>query len=252
MDSARLAKHVEALNACNQRGGRMLSLIDLLEAGTVDLASAAYLAAALRMGASLLVGALPGGAGKTSVMCALLNFLPDATSIRAVDSMKVLEEGRSRRKGGSCYLAHEVGDGPYYAYVWGTAARAFFRLAREGHQIATNLHADTLEQTQVQLVQQNGVEPDDLLAVHLKLYLRLERGSGWSLKRRVSAIYESDGTSDRLLWESDADACFRRLGESALVTEEQERAYGGLLDALRRHGIRTLEDVRRALLELSS
>jgi type IV secretory pathway ATPase VirB11/archaellum biosynthesis ATPase len=61
----------------------MLSLVDLIEAGTLDLPLAAYLAAAMRAGASLMVGARPGGAGKTVVMCALLNFLPDDTVIRA-------------------------------------------------------------------------------------------------------------------------------------------------------------------------
>jgi len=29
--------HVRAINDCNQRGGRMLSLVDLVDAGTVDL-----------------------------------------------------------------------------------------------------------------------------------------------------------------------------------------------------------------------
>ena len=58
-----ISQHVQALNACNQRGGRMLSLVDLLDAGTVDLPLAAYLAAAMRAGASLLVGANPRGRG---------------------------------------------------------------------------------------------------------------------------------------------------------------------------------------------
>jgi len=35
----------------------MLSLVDLIDAGTVDLSLAAYLAAAMCAGASLLVGA---------------------------------------------------------------------------------------------------------------------------------------------------------------------------------------------------
>ena len=51
--------------------------MDLLEAGTVDLPLAGYLAAMMRRGSSLMVGARPGGAGKTAVMVALLNLLPD-------------------------------------------------------------------------------------------------------------------------------------------------------------------------------
>ena len=90
MDQEALQAHIDAINACNQRGGRMLSLVDLIKAGTVDLRLAAYLAAAMHSGASLLVGARPGAAGKTTVMCALLNFLPDRTAIRAVDSQAIL------------------------------------------------------------------------------------------------------------------------------------------------------------------
>ena len=81
MSQAAIRAHVRAINDCNQRGGRMLSLVDLLDAGSVDLPLAAYLAAAMRGGASLLVGARPGGAGKTAVMCALLNWIPDHTII---------------------------------------------------------------------------------------------------------------------------------------------------------------------------
>ena len=68
MDESLFRAHIRALDDCNQRGGRMLSLVDLIAAGTVDLPLAAYLAAAMRSGASLLLGARPGGAGKTTVM----------------------------------------------------------------------------------------------------------------------------------------------------------------------------------------
>ena len=66
LKEASIQAHVRAIDDCNQRGGRMLSLVDLIDAGTVDLPLAAYLAATMRSGASLLVGARPGGAGKTT------------------------------------------------------------------------------------------------------------------------------------------------------------------------------------------
>lgn len=39
-----IAKHGEELNRCNQRGGRMLSVFDLLSAGTLDKKAKHYLA----------------------------------------------------------------------------------------------------------------------------------------------------------------------------------------------------------------
>lgn len=252
MSQADVQAHVREIEACNQRGGRMLSLVDLLDAGTVDLALAAYLAAAMRSGASLLVGARPGGAGKTAVMCALLNFLPDHTVIRPVEG-KLLTEGLyDHRPGETCYLAHEIGGGHYYAYIWNGQARTFFRLAANGHIVASNLHADTLDETYDQLCRGNGVERAHVQRVRLKVYLHLTRGQGRSARRWVSQVYEGDSSQDRLLWEGRADGTFVRLAESAAVSRPEEQAYSDLLSRLLRQNVRRIEDVRCALLSQSA
>ncbi len=250
--SLALTEHVNALDACNQRGGRMLSLIDLLDAGTVDLPLAAYLAAAMRQGASLLVGARPGGAGKTAVMVALLNFLPSETTIRAVGSRAILDiASQDPAPGATCYLAHEIGNGFYYAYLWGDDARDFFALTARGHIIATNLHADTLEETRDQLWLGNGVALEHLAAVALKVYLRVDHTDRLAFKRRVSHVYESDGAEDRLIWRWDRRGSFERQAvQSALVSPQDEDLYRKFLTGLRRRDVRAIEDVRRALLEL--
>jgi hypothetical protein len=230
----------------------MLSLVDLIEAGTVDLPLAAYLAAAMRSGASLLVGARPGGAGKTAVMCALLNFLPDHTVIRAVDSRAVLEEGqRDDKPGRTCYLAHEISSASYYAYVWGNEARALFGLAADGHIIASNLHADTLEETGDQLCRENGVARAHLDALTLKIFLEIKRTAGWSMRRWVGCVYESDGRKDRLLWTKGKGGMFVRheLFESVVVSRKQEEEYVEFLAGLLRRGVRHIDDVRRALVK---
>lgn len=250
IDEARLRAHVQAINECNQRGGRMLSLVDLIEAHTVDLELGAYLAAAMRKGASLLVGARPGGAGKTAVMCALLNFVPDSTVIRPVDRGTMLasdQETASPRW--TCYLAHEIGAGHYYAYVWGERARAFLRLRRRGCIIASNLHADTLQETYQQLCGEVGADREDVLRVDLKVYLGVRRTGPWSMQRWVSRVYESDGTADRLLWAGNADGTFRRQANSASVTRTAEGAYASFLRDLVESDTRHIEAVRRAVIE---
>jgi hypothetical protein len=241
--------HAQAINECNQRGGRMLSLIDLIDAGTVDLPLAAYLATTMRAGASLLVGARPGGAGKTAVMCALINFLPDDTTIRPAENAALLANAsRVVRPGTACYLAHEIGRGSYYAYIWGREARLFFALAAQGHIVASNLHADTLEETRAQLCRDNGVDPTHLAAVTLKVYLRVESAGGWSQRRYVEHVYESDGQQDRLLWRRNGRSSFERLADSAIVAAEQEDLYTRILDSLCHHDIRRIEHVRQALI----
>lgn len=229
----------------------MLTLIDLIVARTVDLPLAAYLAAVMRRDGSLLVGARPGGAGKTTVMCALLNFLPTATALQPIEGRVVLQRGREDGAyGETCYLAHEIGDGYYYAYVWGQEARAFFELGGAGHTIASNLHADTLAETRAQLCDENGVAPAHLATVTLKLYLRLDRGAGWRVRRRISHVYENAGAADggdRLVWTGERGGAFERQAASAIVGSEEERYYADLLAQLRSRGVKTLEGVRRAV-----
>jgi hypothetical protein len=225
----------------------MLSLVDLLEDDTVSLPLAGYLAAAMRSGVSLLVGANPGGAGKTTVMCALLNFLPDDVALQAVESRTVLSRATHALPGEACYVVHEISPATYYyAYIWGRDAQTFFRLAADGHLIASNLHADTLDETYAQLCDENGVEPDHLAAVTLKIYLGTER-NGWSMRRRIHRVYEHGAGTDRLLWEGHRPGDFVRHAESALVPPEAVARYTDMVADLQGQGVRRLADVRRAL-----
>lgn len=118
--------HCRELDACNQRGGRMLSVFDLMAAGTLDLGLAAYLMARISRGASFLVGAMPGAAGKTTVMCALLNLLPAEVVLTAA-TPEVLYGVRGKAQGRRfCYICHEIGSGAYYAYLWGGDLHRYF------------------------------------------------------------------------------------------------------------------------------
>ena len=76
----------------NQRGGRTLSIVDLIRAGTISVPMAACAMRAVHEGASILTGARPGGAGKTTLMAALLSFLPPGEEIVTVDEPEVLDE----------------------------------------------------------------------------------------------------------------------------------------------------------------
>ena len=104
----------------NQRGGRMLSIVDLIQAGTISVEMAAYAMRAMGEGAFLLTAARPGGAGKTTLMAALLGLLPPEVPLVTVDSSRTIHDGLQRSATEpACYLADEIGSGDWYGYIWG-------------------------------------------------------------------------------------------------------------------------------------
>jgi len=171
----------------------MLSVVDLLDAGTLDLDLAAFLMARIGRGASFMVGARPGGAGKTTVMCALLNFVPvDVDLVPA--TVETVRAGSGNRR---CYVCHEIGSGRYFAYLWGDDLRAYCALSEDGHQLATNLHADDVGETYDQVCRLNGVPPSHFNRFDLLVFLRV-KGRLNSRRRVIEKVYVSDGTSEHM------------------------------------------------------
>ncbi len=199
-----IARHCEELNRCNQRGGRMLSVFDLLAAKTLDLDLAAYLMARISRGASFMVGAAPGGAGKTTVMCALLNFVPTDVSLAAATPEAVYGAAECDPSGRTCYVCHEIGSGSYYAYLWSDALRAYCRLSQDGHMLATNLHADDIDETIDQVCGDNGVPSDHFTRFELLIFLRV-RGGYFDARRWIDLVYSSDGSSEHKTVFAEAD-----------------------------------------------
>lgn len=75
---------------------------------------------AMEQGAFLLTAAKPGGAGKTTLMAAILGFLPPDVPIVTVDRSQVIRDGLKRSATEpACYLIHEIGSGDWYGYLWG-------------------------------------------------------------------------------------------------------------------------------------
>ncbi len=241
---AAVDRHCREIDRCNQRGGRMLSLVDLLDAGTVDRDLAAYLVAAMRAGASFMVGALPGGAGKTTVMGALLNLLPDDVELAPADGLAAVEAGIRSPDPRRCYICHEIGDGPYYAYLWGEELRRYFALAGVGHLLATNLHADTYEEARDQVCRTNGVAADAFARVNVLVFLEVLRTSGGWV-RRVSTCWENDGVGAH--WPVYGIDGATPAG-SRLVPAEALAAGRATLERIVASGARTIREVRLEVL----
>jgi hypothetical protein len=222
----------EQIERLNQRGGRTLSIVDLIEDGTLSVEMAAYGLRAMAGGASLLTGARPGGAGKTTLMATFLHFLPPGVPIVTTDRSQVIADALDAPADEpACYLAHEIGSGHWYAYIWGRDVADFFSLIEGargdrgeaisvlrntetgrpafGRRVASCLHADTLpELTAILTSDELGVSKEQLAAVDLILFMHVRRTLR-GLQRRVATFYEADDQGGhRLLyeWVPDDDA----------------------------------------------
>ena len=243
-----IAKHCDELNRCNQRGGRMLSVFDLLAANTLDLDLAAYLMARISKGSSFIVGSVPGGAGKTTVMCSLLNFLPVEMPIVAATDQAVYEAANGKPKQRSCYVCHEIGSGHYFAYLWADALRTYCGLFEHGHILATNLHADNREQAREQICDTNGVPEKHFNKFELFIFLRIENGY-LRADRRIEEVYSGDGSSGHeLIFHANDKKTLDENAEHYLADPEYVAACRDFLTKIS-PDVRTIEDTRRHVVE---
>lgn len=239
MDKA-IREHCAEIDRCNQRGGRMLSIADLIEAETVSRDMAAYCLAAIGNGASFLVGAVPGGAGKTTVMGAMLNLVPPDVQLAVADGMAGIERGANSSSPRCCYICHEIGSGAYYSYLWGRELRAYFGLPKAGHMLATNLHADTYEQACGQICEDNGVPEASLRQMNLMLFLSVGLGN----RRRIEEVWQSDGQNphQRVF---PAEPATR----AGLVSPGDIEQGSRTIDQIMAAGARTIEQVRAIVVQ---
>jgi len=206
----------EQIEMLNQRGGRTLSIVDLIAAGTLSIEMAACGMRAMARGASILTGARPGGAGKTTLMATFLNLLPPDVRIVTVDrrsvTVRALAEPPTERL---CYLAHEIGSGHWHGYIWGRQVAEFLALIEGPRRVASCLHADTLgELTDILTSPPLEVSEEAVRRVGLVMFMHADRGSR-GIRRRVASFYLAGPEGGHELvfeWDARSDA-FRQVGE---------------------------------------
>jgi hypothetical protein len=169
----------------------MLSVTDLIERETLPLRLAAELLRRVRAGSGFLVGASPGGAGKTAVMGALLTMLPS-------DSTVHLTSGSAWRRAqpGEYVVAYEISPAFYEAYIWDRDLRDMCALAGRGCRLVSNLHADTLDEARDQVVGQNGASPEQFQG--FDIFIPIQTGGGFAsalrggMMRRIDHCYVAE------------------------------------------------------------
>jgi len=220
----------------------MLSVIDLIKAKTLSIDVSAFLMERIAGGASFIVGASPGGAGKTTVMCSLINFIPCEMKIFHTDGDEILERGETLPP--SCFICHEIGRGSYYAYLWGEKLRRFFSLKKFRHILATNLHADTYEEAKYQICRENKVSENEFGLIELFLFLKvkhlLHRG-----ERKVFSIWFKEETGHKEILKADRFI----LPES--VNQKKYEKCREFIEEMVKEDIFLMEDFRKEVIRFA-
>jgi hypothetical protein len=128
---------------------RPLSVAQIIALESVDAQSAALVWLLMEHRVSLTVSGPSdpqAGAGKTTTLNALLQFLPEGTALAYMSGL--YEDFAFTRlpdinPGNTYALCNEVSD-HLPIYMWGRVARRYLTLPAQGYHIATSIHADTI------------------------------------------------------------------------------------------------------------
>jgi hypothetical protein len=124
-----------------------LSVMQLIEAGSLDTDLLALLWAMLARRASLIVAAEPPLAGKTTTLTALLDLTPPDTEriyLRGHYETFDFTEDPEVVPQNTYVLANEMSD-HLVVYLWGSRVYRTFELIEKGFAIGSTMHAETVE-----------------------------------------------------------------------------------------------------------
>ncbi len=127
-----------------------LSIVQIIALRSVDAETVALIWLLLEHGASLTVAgptAPVPGAGKSTTLHALLQFLPAGSSVAYMSGKYETFAFTSlpdSRPANTYALCNEISD-HQTTYMWGAAARRYLTLPTQGYHIATSVHADTID-----------------------------------------------------------------------------------------------------------
>lgn len=243
-----------------------LSITQILRSGTLSPRIAAVLWLAIERGASMILAADPPGAGKTTILTALLAFArPDASVYF------------TRGWGETFRLPPREGDAPTFimvneisdhlpVYSWGPYVQRAFELMADGYALLSTMHADTTEGVIQQLTDENDVPAANIghLAFVVPIYVgtngdgrRIRRVSEVAVLEPLGASYDchsiaswqrKDDRFEALRTPAQINAVARRLGMAEDEFMEELHRREQFLETLLAEDVLEMEQVQRRVL----
>jgi ABC-type cobalamin/Fe3+-siderophores transport system ATPase subunit len=177
-----------------------MSIVELINQGTLDEQVAAFLWVALEQRASLIVAATPHEAGKTTMLTALLDFLrPEIETIYLrgwYERFEFLQDAHDRDPATTYLLSNEISS-HLPIYMWGRGVRRMFEAAGAGYGIAATVHAASAEEV-LRMLSHYPLEVPDSFLTELDIVLTLAYRPGVkNPQRRVMRLEVIENHSDK-------------------------------------------------------
>ncbi len=209
---------------------RPLSVAQIIALQSVDARTAGLVWVLLEHGASLTVAGPTDpqpGVGKTTTLNALLQFLPENTSVAYMSGMyenfaftRLADIDPAK----TYALCNEVSD-HLPIYMWGRVARRYLQLPGQGYHIATSVHADTIVEVMEMFQRDLHLRVEDVRRLGLVINIGLV-GHAYPARRRwfTTHFIQPDGDPGRpdvvvpvplSLWNSFDDS-FEHAGQTTL------------------------------------
>jgi hypothetical protein len=239
-----------------------LSITQILQAGTMPVRVAAILSLAMERGAPMILAADPPGAGKTTILTALLAFAPPDSSVYFTRGWGETFGLPPRAAGDppTYILVNEISD-HLPVYSWGPYVQRELELAAEGYSLMSTMHSETVDGVIEQLTGECDVPAANVGHVALIVPMFVGMNAGQRVRRvsEVAALEPLGASYDRhsvARWDPVADtyevlttpaevnALARRFGMEdedlihALATREQ------LIETLLGEGVTAIDEVQ--------
>ena len=139
-----------------------LSIVEIVEAGTIDRRVAALLWVLVESRRSVLLASEPPMSGKTTVLSALVSFLAaDTQPVFLRGLAETFDYARALDPRHAYLLVNELSS-HLPVYLWGPKAKRMFRSLSAGFGLGTTMHADDVEGVQAELREELDLTTDDL------------------------------------------------------------------------------------------
>ncbi len=173
-----------------------LSIIEIIERGSMSPRLAALFWLGLERGASIMVAADPPTAGKTATLTALLAFAPRESLAYFTRGLGETFDLPPLNGSSPTYiLVNEMTD-HLAVYTWGHHARRTFELLAQGYSLATTTHAETVAGVLDILETDLRIPRQQIAHLTFVATIYLGYGNGRALRRMNEvAFLQPDGDS---------------------------------------------------------